>query len=139
MSSTSTYEPTCPRCRRRLAAWKLNHCVYCGEVFPPDFKEGFAAPESLKWVDRPAIPADVAKQLELMKIVPMEGRKSGRGPAMLALFSIPIFAGVFYLMYRIALTSRFFGAYATLAATLILVAGAGFLVYLGWAAFKRSS
>jgi hypothetical protein len=133
LSSTSTSEPTCPKCRRRLAAWKLNHCIYCGEVFPPDFKAGFAEPESLKWVERPAIPAAAAKQLEMMKVVPMEGRRRNRGVALFGLFSIPIFAGIFYLMYRIV--DRRSGA----AAILILLAGAAFLGYLGWAAFKRSS
>jgi hypothetical protein len=113
----------------------LNHCVYCGEVFPPEWKAGLAEPESLKWVDRPAIPADAAKQLEMMKVIPMEGRGPGRGRGvvLLAGLSIPIFAGLFYLIYRIL------ARYSAASATLVLVAGAGFLAYLGWTLFKRSS
>ena len=68
--SSATPGPRCPRCRRAIAAWRLQHCVYCGETFPPDFKDGHAEPEALKWVERPAIPTDAAKQLELMKFPP---------------------------------------------------------------------
>lgn len=116
-----------------MAAWRLNHCVYCGEVFPPDFKAGFEEPESLKWVNRPEIPADAAKQLEMMKIVPMEGRQERRAATFLGLAAIPIFAGLFYLMYRVV------ERHSAATANLILVAGAGFIVYLAWAVFKRSS
>ena len=49
--------PRCPRCHRPLAAWRLNHCVYCGEAFPEDLKDGHAEPDALKWVERPGLPA----------------------------------------------------------------------------------
>jgi len=39
--------PSCPECGRRIAAWKKDHCVYCGTAFPPDFKQGFAEPEAV--------------------------------------------------------------------------------------------
>jgi len=48
--------------------------VYCGETFPPDLKEGFQEPEALKWVERPAIPIDAARQLEVMKVLPWEAK-----------------------------------------------------------------
>jgi len=130
---SSNTEPVCPKCRRRIAAWKMNHCVYCGEVFPADWKAGFAEPEALKWVDRPEIPADAVKKLEMMKVVPMDERPKGRGIVLLAGLSIPIFAGLFYLIYRIV------ERYSPATANLVLVAGAGFLGYLGWSLFKRSS
>ena len=68
--SSATPGPQCPRCRRPIAAWRLQHCVYCGESFPADLKEGHAEPEALKFVERPPIPADAAKQLEMMKVIP---------------------------------------------------------------------
>lgn len=129
---SSSADPSCPRCRRRIAAWRLNHCVYCGEVFPAEWKASLPEPESLKWIDRPAIPADAAKQLEMMKVIPMEGPRRGRGVLLLAGLSIPIFGGLFYLIYRIL------QRYSPSSATLILVAGVGFLAYLGWTLFKRS-
>ena len=75
--SAPTAGPRCPRCRRPLAAWRLDHCVYCGEAFPGELKQGHEAPDGLKWVERPALPTDLSKKLELMKVVPIEaGRKS---------------------------------------------------------------
>ena len=59
-----TAGPRCPRCHRPLAAWRLEHCVYCGEAFPAELKQGFEEPEALKWVERPALPADLNKKLE---------------------------------------------------------------------------
>ena len=130
---SSNTDPVCPKCRRPIAAWKMNHCVYCGEVFPPEWKAGLPEPESLKWVDRPEIPASAAKQLEMMKVIPMEGGKKGRGVALLAGLSIPIFAGLFSLIYRIL------GRYSATTANLILVVGVGFLAYLAWSLFKRKT
>ena len=48
MSSNSS-EAKCPNCARRIAAWKKDHCVYCGAPFPPDFKQGFAEPEARRF------------------------------------------------------------------------------------------
>jgi hypothetical protein len=125
--------PGCPQCGRRIAAWRLDHCVYCGAVFPADFKQGVEAPEALKWIDRPNIPADAAKQLELMKVVPHEQDTSSRSVGkILALASLPIFGGIIFLLYRILL--RWGSGFAILA----VLAGAVFLGYLVWTAFRSS-
>ena len=119
--------PRCPRCHRPLAAWRLSHCVYCGEAIPAELKQGFAEPEALKWVERPALPADVSKKLEMMRVVPMEAKKPARSIITLAgIASVPIFVGVFYLTWvllrRISPVSGF------------LIVGAGVMVigYLIW-------
>jgi hypothetical protein len=119
--------PTCPQCGRRIAAWKKEHCVYCGAAFPPGLKDGFEEPEALKWIERPGIPADAARKLEMMKVVPMDGKPRARSlPILLGLLSLPIFAVLFYLL------SLLLRRYSAGAATLVLVAGAGFLGYLVW-------
>ncbi len=131
--SAETPGPLCPRCRRRIAAWKLDHCVYCGESFPPDLREGFAEPEALKWVERPAIPPDAARQLELMKVIPMEKDAKPRSVLrLLTLISLPVFAVLFYLLYQIL--RRYSPAFSVL----VLVGGAGFLAYLAWS-FAQAS
>src|SRR5438046_10101183 len=94
--SSATPGPRCPRCRRPVAAWRLAHCVYCGESFPPDLKEGYEAPEALKWIERPAIPIDAARQLEVMKVLPWEGKKKPK-PALLLVEGLGV--GVFVTMY----------------------------------------
>ena len=98
--SSSSPGPRCPRCNRALAAWRLAHCVYCGETFPADLKEGFQEPEALKWVDRPGIPKDAARQLEVMKVLPFEGARKPR-PMLVAVagFSFLLFATIFVLLY----------------------------------------
>ena len=119
--------PSCPACGRRIAAWKKDHCVYCGAAFPPDWKQGFEEPEGLKWVDRPAIPPDAARKLEMMKVVPLDGAKTTRTlPVVIGLLSLPIFAVLFYLL---ALMLR---RYSPAAGAVVLVLGIGFLGYLGW-------
>ncbi|HTR04814.1 MAG TPA: hypothetical protein VMN82_16620 [Thermoanaerobaculia bacterium] len=125
--SAPTAGPLCPRCRRRLAAWKLDHCVYCGETFPADLKAGFEAPTGLQWVERPALPTDLSKKLELMKVVPLESRRKSRSlVAVVGVLSVPIFAGIFYLLYtmirRLSPGTSF----------LVLAGGAGFIAYLVW-------
>ena len=123
--------PACPKCGRRIAAWKMDHCVYCGAVFPAELKQGVPEPEALKWVDRPPITPEAARQLEMMKIVPMDGKKPGRSAAtVLMLLSIPVFGVVFYLLY--ALVQRSYPS----SATFVLVAGAIFLGYLLWVALR---
>lgn len=122
--------PACPQCRRRIAAWRLDHCIYCGAVFPPDFRAGFTEPEALKFVDRPALPPGAARQLEMLKVLPTEG-KTRIGGRVLVLISLPVFGVLFYLLYRIV------ARYLPSLAVLVLVAGAGFLGYLTWSAFKR--
>ena len=79
--SAPTAGPRCPKCRRPLAAWRLDHCVYCGEAFPAELKQGHEAPDGLKWVERPALPTDLSKKLELMKVVPIEAGQTDRRAA----------------------------------------------------------
>jgi hypothetical protein len=125
--SAPTAGPLCPRCRRKLAAWKLDHCVYCGEAFPADLKQGFEAPAGLQFVERPALPTDLSKKLELMKVVPIESRRKGRPlVAIIGVLSVPIFGAIFYLLYTMI---RRLSPGTSL---LILAAGAGFVAYLVW-------
>src|SRR5450755_4707538 len=98
--SAPTAGPRCPKCRRPIAAWRLEHCVYCGETFPAELKQGFAEPDGLEWVERPALPKDLSKKLELMKVVPIEARRKSRSlVTIVGLLSLPIFAAIFYLLY----------------------------------------
>jgi hypothetical protein len=120
-----TSGPRCPRCNRPLAAWRLAHCVYCGESFPPDLKEGFEEPEALKWVERPAIPVDAARQLEVMKVLPWEPRKKPRSALLVAAgFSFAAFATVFVLLFLLM------RKYMPSVSLLVLVVAAVFLGYL---------
>ena len=131
--SAPTAGPLCPRCRRKLAAWKLDHCVYCGETFPADLKEGFEAPAGLQWVERPALPTDLSKKLELMKVVPQDARGKSRSlVTTIGIVSVPIFGAIFYLLYT--MIRRLSPGIALL----VLVGGAGFLAYLVWI-FARAS
>ena len=131
--SDPSASPLCPRCRRRIAAWKMDHCIYCGAVFPPDLKEGFAEPEALKWVDRPPLPPEVARQLELMKHVPMGAQRRPRSVlAWMAFLSIPVFGILFYFLYEIVARS------ARSLAAVVPVVGAAFLVYLVWSLKKAA-
>ena len=111
----------------------MDHCVYCGAAFPPDFKQGIQEPEALKWVERPAIPPDAAKQLELMKVVPLEQdlRPKSIGK-ILAVVSLPLFGAIFFLLFR--LLQR----YSAGIAILVLVGGIVFLGYLLWSVFRSS-
>lgn len=126
--SSATPGPRCPRCSRPLAAWRLPHCVYCGEPFPPELKEGFEEPEAVKWIERPAIPQDAARQLELLKVMPWDAKKKPPGRALMfaAGFSVAAFAGIFTLLF---LTLR--RQMPSLALPVVLI-GAGFIGYLLW-------
>ena len=125
--SAPTAGPRCPKCRRPLAAWRLDHCVYCGEAFPAELKQGHEAPDGLKWVERPSLPTDLSKKLELMKVVPIEaGRKSRSLVTVIGLLSLPIFAAIFYLLYTMV---RRLSPGTSL---VVLLAGAGFVGYLAW-------
>jgi threonine/homoserine/homoserine lactone efflux protein len=92
-------------------------------------KEGHAEPDALKWVERPSIPSDAAKQLEMMKFFPGEATKSPRSkPILLGVGAVSLvaFAVIFGLLYLILRRSApSFGAF-------VLVLGTGFLAYLGW-------
>src|ERR1700693_3442763 len=117
--------PMCPQCGRRIAAWNKEHCVYCGAAFPPDFKDGFEKPKGLKWVERPAIPPEAARKLEMMKVVPLEGKAAARSlPIWIGLVSLPIFVILFYLLYSLC------RRYIPRSSGLVLVAEAGTLVSL---------
>lgn len=119
--------PECPQCGRRIAAWRKEHCVYCGSVFPPGWKDGFSEPETLKWVERPGISPDAQKKLEMMKVVPQDGPGRTRSlPMLIGLLSLPIFVVLFYLL------ASLLRRYSAGAATTVLVAGTGFLIYLLW-------
>ena len=123
--------PVCPACGRKIAAWKKEHCVYCGAAFPPGFKDGIAEPDAMKWVDRPPIPPDAARKLEMMKVVPLESAARARAlPAWIGLLSLPVFAVIFYLLYSIV------RRYIPSVAGLVLVVGAGILGYFIYAFYK---
>ena len=126
-----TAGPRCPRCRRPLAAWRLNHCVYCGENFPAELKAGFSEPEALKWIERPALPVDVSKKLEMMKVVPQESAKKSRSLVTIAgILSIPIFAAVFYLTWTLI------RQLSPASGVMIGIAGIGVVGYLAWNVWK---
>jgi hypothetical protein len=111
--------------------------VYCGEPFPPGLKEGFQEPEALKWIDRPAIPIDAARQLEVMKVLPWEAKKKPRPVLLLAAgFSFAVFATVFVLLFRVMQQSM------PSLGILVLIVGAVFLGYVATAflrAYRRAS
>ena len=116
--------PRCPRCHRPLAAWRLNHCVYCGETFPAELKEGFAEPEGMKWVERPALPPDLSKKLEMMRVVPSgPPRKSRAVMAIAGLLAIPLIGALFYVAYSLI------RQLSPGTALLILIAGVGAVAY----------
>ncbi|MEP6768065.1 MAG: hypothetical protein ABJC61_05310 [Acidobacteriota bacterium] len=122
--------PLCPSCGRQIAAWRMEHCVYCGAAFPDGLKEGFSEPEALKWVERPSLPSDAARQLELLKVLPMERKRPAA--AYLGLLVLPVFGILFYLLYQMVLKA------SPASGFLVLIAGAGFFAYLVWALLKRS-
>jgi hypothetical protein len=123
--SAPTAGPLCPKCRRKLAAWKLDHCVYCGESFPADLKDGHEAPAGLRWVERPALPTDLSRKLELMKVTPIEARRPNRSLlTTLGVVSIPIFGVIFYLL------STMVRRISSGLSWIVLLGGAGFIGYL---------
>jgi Zn ribbon nucleic-acid-binding protein len=125
--------PVCPRCRRKLAAWRLDHCVYCGEKFPENIREGFTEPEALQYVERPDVPPDAAKQLDMMRYVEIGAEKKPRGLGRaLALLTIPVFVVIFYLLYRLA--TRIFPQ----ASILVVVLAVGLLGYIVWTVAKSN-
>ena len=87
----------------------------------------------MKWIERPAIPQDAARQLELLKVLPWDAKKKRPGRALVfaAGFSVAAFAGIFTLLY---LTLR--RQMPSLALPVILL-GVGFIGYLLWV-FSRA-
>ena len=123
--------PACPKCGRRIAAWRIEHCVYCGAAFPPDFKQGVPEPEALNWVERPGIPPDAAKQLEMMKVVPLDRAKRPRSLVTAAIvLSVPVFVLMFYMLY--SMVARSFPQ----AGGWVLMAALIFFGYLAWTFYK---
>jgi hypothetical protein len=110
----------------------MDHCVYCGESIPAELKQGFAEPEALKWVDRPALPADVHKKLEMMRVVaPMQGKKSPRSViTVVGVLSIPLFVGIFYLTWTLL------RRVSPVSGLLIMGAGVMVIGYLVWTFVK---
>ena len=109
----------------------MDHCVYCGAPFPAGFREGLPEPESLKWIDRPGLPADASKQLELMKVLPDERLRQPRSLVLaLAGFSIPVFGVIFYLAYSIL------KRYSPTAGVAIVAGGILVIGYLVWNALR---
>jgi hypothetical protein len=126
-----TAGPRCPRCHRPLAAWRLAHCVYCGEAFPAELKAGFTEPEGLKWIERPPLPPDLSKKLELMRVVRSDApRKSRTVMTIAGIVAVPIFGAIFYLAYTLI---RQLSPGTSL---LILVAGVGAIGYLASVFFR---
>jgi len=90
-------------------------------------KQGHEAPDALKWVERPALPAEVSKKLEMMKVVPSQApRKSRSFMAIAGLVSIPIFGAIFYLTYKML------RQLSPTSSLLVLVGGIGVVAYLAW-------
>ena len=113
----------------------MDHCVYCGMVFPAELKQGVPEPEALKWVDRPGVPPDAAKQLEMMKFVPSEGTTRPRSAVKtVTLLSIPLFALIFLLLY--SLVRRVVDRILPGASLFVLFAGVLLVGYLLWSALR---
>jgi hypothetical protein len=134
--SSASPGPLCPRCRRKLAAWKLDHCIYCGEKFPENLREGFTEPESLKFVERPPVPPEAARQLEMLKYVEIgaTGKPNRRIGLFLVGLALPVLFGLFYMLYRVLTRWLPSSAGFIVGAIGLLVLGA-----VGWAVARASS
>ncbi len=85
----------------------------------------------MQWVERPAVPPEATKQLQLMKVVSFDKEpKSRSAGAVFGLLSLPVFAVIFYLLYGMVARS------SPVSAALVVVAGLGFLGYLCWSFFR---
>ena len=110
----------------------MDHCVYCGETFPAELKAGFAEPEGLKWVERPVLPPDLGKKLEVMRITSTgPPRKSRVAMAIAATVAAPAVLGGFYLVYMML------RQLSPATSVLVLIAGAGTLGYLAFSFFRN--
>ncbi len=110
---------------------RLDHCVYCGERFPEGFREGFEEPSALRWVERPEVPPEATRQLEMMKVVSFERKPKAHSLGLIfGLLSLPIFAVIFYLLYGLVARS------SPATAGLVLAAGLAFLAFLAWSFFR---
>lgn len=132
MPAMSAEVPRCTKCRRPVAAWKLDHCVYCGTALPPDFRETYPEPEGVRRAEPRELPPEAAKQLELMKVLPSEKPSKSRTILFaMGLLTIPVFALLFYLMYKIL--SRF----ASGTSWIVGLAALAFFGYFGWMALRK--
>lgn len=105
----------------------MGHCIYCGEAIPAELKAGFAEPEGLKWVERPPLPTDISKKLEMMRVVetkPAAPRNARLAWAVAAGIGFPLLAVIFYMAY--SLLRRL----SPLSSALIVVAGMGAVAYV---------
>ena len=88
-------------------------------------------PEALKWVERPAVPADLNKKLELMRFVPMETKKKSRSlVTFVGAVSVPIFVVIFYLMWKLL------RQLSPMSGLMIMGAGVMVIGYLVWTFVK---
>jgi hypothetical protein len=105
----------------------MGHCIYCGEAIPPELKAGFAEPEGLKWVERPPLPTDLSKKLEMMRVVqtePTAPRKTRVAWAVAAGIAFPLLIGIFYMAYM--LLRRL----SPVSSALVVIVGMGGIAYL---------
>ncbi|HEY1250803.1 MAG TPA: hypothetical protein VGH97_06410 [Thermoanaerobaculia bacterium] len=124
---TATGSPRCPRCHRALAAWRMGHCIYCGEAIPAELKAGFAEPDGLKFVERPPLPTDLSKKIEMMRIVNAEKaapRKARVAWAVAAGVAFPLLIGIFYMAYSLL------RQLSPISSALVIIVGMGGLGYL---------
>ena len=83
--------------------------MYCGEVFPAELKAGFAEPEGVKWIERPALPPDISKKLELIRVVPTGAPKKSR-PLMVIAGAVNTFGAISTRFAPRAVVRRIAGA-----------------------------
>jgi hypothetical protein len=105
----------------------MGHCIYCGETIPAELKAGFAEPEGLKYVERPALPTDLSKKLEMMRIVGAEAqapRKTRVAWAVAAGVAFPLLIGIFYIAYSLL------RHLSPVSSALVVIVGMGGLGYL---------
>ena len=105
----------------------MGHCIYCGEAIPAELKAGFAEPEGLKWVERPPLPTDLSKKLEMMRVVetaPAAPRKARVAWAVAAGIAFPLLVGIFYMAY--SLLRRL----SPVSGALVVIVGMGAVAYL---------
>jgi hypothetical protein len=105
----------------------MGHCIYCGEAISPELKAGFAEPEGLKWVERPPLPTDLSKKLEMMRVVqtePTAPRKTRVAWAVAAGIAFPLLIGIFYMAYM--LLRRL----SPVSSALVVIVGMGGIAYL---------
>jgi hypothetical protein len=105
----------------------MGHCIYCGEAIPAELKAGFAEPDGLKFVERPPLPTDLSKKIEMMRIVNAEKaapRKARVAWAVAAGVAFPLLIGIFYMAYSLL------RQLSPISSALVIIVGMGGLGYL---------